>query len=179
MCLFNLTEMARVTGVPLIFLFTRGQQIKVASQLYRKAKNENLLIPVLPKEGNGEKYEGAVVMEPTCGFYKDPIATLDFASLYPSIMMAHNLCYSTLVRTRDRKLYKEEDITLTPNGDTFVKPSVKKGILPLILEELLGARKRAKLELAKATDPFERAVLDGRQLALKISANSVYGFTGA
>ena len=38
MCLFNLTEMARVTGVPINFLFSRGQQIKVASQLYRKAK---------------------------------------------------------------------------------------------------------------------------------------------
>ena len=60
-----------------------------------------------------------------------------------------------------------------------MKQSVKKGILPLILEELLAARKKAKNELARATDPFEKAVLDGRQLALKISANSVYGFTGA
>ena len=47
-------------------------------------------------------------------------------------------------------------------GDLFVKSSKKKGILPMILEELLSARKRAKTELAKATDPFERAVLDGR-----------------
>ena len=47
------------------------------------------------------------------------------------------------------------------------------------MEDLLSARKKAKNELARATDPFERAVLDGRQLALKISANSVYGFTGA
>jgi DNA polymerase delta subunit 1 len=52
--------------------------------------------------------------------------------------------------------------TETPNGDVFVTEKLKKGILPLILEELLGARKRAKNELAKATDPFERAVLDGR-----------------
>ncbi len=51
--------------------------------------------------------------------------------------------------------------------------------MPMILEELIGARKKAKRELALATDPFEKAVLDGRQLALKISANSVYGFTGA
>ena len=49
----------------------------------------------------------------------------------------------------------------------------------MILEELISARKKAKQDLAKATDPFEKAVLDGRQLALKISANSVYGFTGA
>lgn len=124
-------------------------------------------------------YTGATVLEPNKGFYKHPIATLDFASLYPSIMMAHNLCYSTLIPKHYVKNWNPDDITNTPNGDTFVKPSVKKGILPLILEELLGARKRAKNALARATDPFEKAVLDGRQLALKISANSVYGFTGA
>lgn len=60
-----------------------------------------------------------------------------------------------------------------------MKASVKKGLLPMILEELITARKKAKQELAVATDPFVKAVLDGRQLALKISANSVYGFTGA
>lgn len=93
--------------------------------------------------------------------------------------MAHNLCYSSLVPKHLAKNYKEDEITHTPNGDYFVKQSTKKGILPMILEELIGARKKAKKELAQATDPFEKAVLDGRQLALKISANSVYGFTGA
>ena len=47
------------------------------------------------------------------------------------------------------------------------------------MTELLSARKRAKADLKKAQDPLEKAVLDGRQLALKVSANSVYGFTGA
>ena len=47
---------------------------------------------------NGVAYEGATVLDPIAGYYDSPIATLDFASLYPSIMMAHNLCYSTLVR---------------------------------------------------------------------------------
>ena len=60
-----------------------------------------------------------------------------------------------------------------------MKPGVRKGLLPTVLEDLLGARKRAKADLKKETDPFKRAVLDGRQLALKVSANSVYGFTGA
>ena len=130
MCLFNLTEMARVTGVPLTFLFTRGQQIKVASQLYRKARKHDLVIPVERKGQDDGKYEGAVVIEPTRGFYKEPIATLDFASLYPSIMMAHNLCYSTLVPKFKAKNYDKDDITLTPNGDYFVKTAKKKGILP-------------------------------------------------
>lgn len=60
-----------------------------------------------------------------------------------------------------------------------MKSHVRRGLLPIIFEDLLGARKRAKADLKKETHPFRRAVLDGRQLALKISANSVYGFTGA
>ena len=39
--------------------------------------------------------------------------------------------------------------------------------------------RRAKEELKWETDPFKKKVLDGRQSALKLSANSVYGFTGA
>jgi DNA polymerase delta subunit 1 len=55
-----------------------------------------------------------------------------------------------------------------PTGDCFVRTHRYKGILPEILEELLGARKRAKADLKAATDPFLKAVLDGRQLALKV-----------
>ena len=179
MSLYNYTEMARVTGVPIRFLFTRGQQIKVASQLYRKAKHCDMLIPVDRTMSSGDQFEGADVLDPKLGFYREPIATLDFASLYPSIMMAHNLCYSTLMPKSVARMMDPSHYTKTPNDEYFVKPSIRKGLLPQILEELLGARKRAKDDLKKATDPFVKAVLDGRQLALKISANSVYGFTGA
>lgn len=116
------------------------------SQLLRKARTKNLLLPNVRVEVTDEKYEGAIVIDPKKGFYSEPIATLDFASLYPSIMMAHNLCYSTLVSKEDvrtnRFNFEPDNLTKTPNGDTFVKPSVKKGILPEILEELLAARKR-------------------------------------
>lgn len=101
MCLYNYTEMARVTGVPLNFLFTRGQQIKVVSQIMRRAKHDHYLLPtdkVKRSDDDEVAFEGAFVVEPKSGFYRSPIATLDFASLYPSIMMAHNLCYTTLVR---------------------------------------------------------------------------------
>jgi len=183
MFLFNYMEMARVTGVPLGWLLVRGQMLKVMSQLLRKSGEKHLLIPAMKSNPSDESFEGATVIEPKKGFYSEPISTLDFASLYPSIMMAHNLCYSTLIRkdqveTTIAKLGKDQ-VTKTPNGDHFVKPSVKKGILPEILEQLLGARKRAKQDMKKETDPQRYAVLDGRQLALKISANSVYGFTGA
>ena len=199
---YNYIEMARVTGtpsllptftpiphidahlgVPITFLLSRGQSIKVLSQILRKAQQRGLLVPNLPRlsgaNNDGVAYEGATVLEAKAGFYEQPIATLDFASLYPSIMMAHNLCYCTLVPKQQAGGFSGEEVTRSPSGDVFVKPHLARGILPEILEELLGARKRAKADLKKATDPFEKAVLDGRQLALKVSANSVYGFTGA
>lgn len=182
MVFINYIEMARVTGVPFNYLLTRGQQIKVISQLFRKAMEDGYLVPSMKSEGSDDAYEGATVLEAKTGYYERPIATLDFASLYPSIMMAHNLCYTTLLQkqTIDRlNLVKDVDYVVTPNNDLFVKSSKRKGLLPTVLEDLLAARKRAKADLKKETDPFRRAVLDGRQLALKISANSVYGFTGA
>ncbi|KAI2514140.1 DNA polymerase family B [Fragilaria crotonensis] len=180
--LVNYVEMARVTGVPVSFLIARGQQIKVFSMILRKCRDEKMLVPTLQKSGNAgadQGYEGATVLDPIKAYYEVPIATLDFASLYPSIMQAYNLCYSTLINPADvphidPKLYKKSE-----NGNAFVHSSVKKGILPTILEELLAARKRAKKDMKSATTDFERAVQNGRQLALKVSANSVYGFTGA
>ncbi|XP_071914321.1 DNA polymerase delta catalytic subunit-like isoform X1 [Coffea arabica] len=182
MFIYNYVEMARVTGVPISFLLSRGQSIKVLSQLLRKAKQKNLVIPNAKQAGSEQgTFEGATVLEASAGFFEKPIATLDFASLYPSVMMAYNLCYCTLVTPEDMRRLNlpPEWVTKTPSGDTFVKTNLQKGILPEILEELLAARKRAKADLKEARDPLVKAVLDGRQLALKISANSVYGFTGA
>jgi DNA polymerase delta subunit 1 len=176
----NYIEMARVTGVPLSYLLARGQQIKVFSMLLRKCKLTGLLIQTLAKSGGDDvTYEGATVIEPKKAYYEMPIATLDFASLYPSIMQAYNLCYSTLVAKDDVAKLPPGSYQQTPSGDYFVTAETKKGLLPQILDELLSARKRAKKDMARATDPMEKAVQNGRQLALKVSANSVYGFTGA
>lgn len=136
MCFVNYTEMARVTGVPFNYLLSRGQSIKVLSQLFRKANSEGYVIPALKGEGElitvltqrilrlvlpgtDEAYEGATVIEPKKGYYDAPIATLDFSSLYPSIMMAHNLCYTTLLDkiTIDKlNLVKDVDYIQTPNN---------------------------------------------------------------
>ncbi|XP_074660043.1 DNA polymerase delta catalytic subunit-like [Tubulanus polymorphus] len=180
MCIINYMEMARVTGVPLPYLLTRGQQIKVISQLLRKAKEQDLLLPTKRIEA-GDEFTGATVIEPIKGYYNIPIATLDFSSLYPSIMMAHNLCYTTLINQQSIQKYSltSDQYIKTPCGSLFVKSTIRKGLLPEILDELLKARKKAKTDLKNETDPFKKKVLDGRQLALKISANSVYGFTGA
>ncbi|ELP86560.1 DNA polymerase delta catalytic subunit, putative [Entamoeba invadens IP1] len=211
MSLVNGVEMCRVTGIPLSYLLPRGQQVKVITQLYRHANDKHFLIPFYQRpSGEGDKYVGATVINPIKGFYRDPISVLDFSSLYPSIMISHNLCYSTLiegVKTRvdvkniedlktsgeqsDKNAYDQivkkclekhlslDDVELSPNGDLFVRSNKQKGILPEILENLLAARKQAKKDMAAEKDEFKIKVLNGRQLALKISANSVYGFTGA
>ncbi|PLW20358.1 hypothetical protein PCASD_21942 [Puccinia coronata f. sp. avenae] len=164
MCFVNYTEMARVTGVPFNYLLSRGQQIKVVSQLYRRAgPSIRTWCLALKHEGSDEPYDGATVMEPVRGFY-------DVADRDAGFRLA---------TAKQLGLRQDEDFIITPNGDYFVKTSKRKGLLAIVLEDLLSARKRARAELKLETDPFKRAVLDGRQLALKISANSVYGFTGA
>jgi DNA polymerase delta subunit 1 len=179
LCMYNYVEMARVTGTPINFLLNRGQMIKVQSQLLRKGREHKFVMPAIKSQQSDDKYEGATVLDPLTGYYDRPIATLDFASLYPSIMMAHNLCYCTLMRPDQIATVDPQQVTKTPNGFCFVKKETRQGLLPMILEELLSARKRAKKAMAEADDPLTKSVLNGRQLALKISANSVYGFTGA
>jgi DNA polymerase delta subunit 1 len=85
--------------------------------------SEDLLIPAMDIEGTDEQYEGATVIEPEKGFYQVPIATLDFTSLYPSIMMAHNLCYSTYLQDKNHanryELVENEHYKRTPNNGIF------------------------------------------------------------
>jgi len=189
--LFNFVEMARVTGCPLSFLLERGQAVKVQAQLLREARQRGFVLPS-QRPGTGEEttFEGATVLEPACNFYQSPVAVLDFASLYPSIMMAHNLCYCTLLPGGMESRSDAPSHSMAPKPAVasdegkpacFVQSSVRKGLLPSILEQLLTARRTAKKQLALCPSNAEvhRKVLNGRQLALKLSANSVYGFTGA
>lgn len=75
-------------------------------------------MPTIRSKGNNSEvgFEGAFVLDPKPGFYEQPIATLDFASLYPSIMMAHNLCYTTLIYRNqvDHYGYTPDQVTRTP-----------------------------------------------------------------
>jgi DNA polymerase delta subunit 1 len=144
-----------------------------------------------PPLANGKKqkgYEGAVVIEPQSGAYYEPVSTLDYKSLYPSIMRGWRLCFMSLVLER-RFLglpgVKYRRVQLTQKGRAPMRiwwVTNCPVILPEILAYLLGARGRAKKLLWAAEQAGDKAmaqVYDGRQLALKVIANSVYGFTGA
>ena len=177
--LINLLEMAKATWVPLSYLVERGQQIKVFSQLTKKAREMGYLVPTIAwGEGMVEGYEGATVLEAQKGAYYTPITALDFEALYPSIMMAHNLCYSTLImdpKYENKEKYPNLEIE-TFGQFKFVQnvPS----LLPSILLELKQFRKQAKKDMANSTGSLKQ-MYNGKQLAYKVSMNSVYGFTGA
>ena len=174
--LLNLLEMAKATWVPISYLTERGQQIKVFSQMTRKAREIGFMVPTIRwGQVASETYEGATVLEAQTGAYYTPITALDFEGLYPSIMIAHNLCYSTLVM--DERYANVPGVTYETFGAYKFAQDVS-SLLPAILVELKQFRKKAKQDMAAATGDMKN-VYNGKQLAYKISMNSVYGFTGA
>jgi DNA polymerase zeta len=107
-----------------------------------------------------------LVMEPESAFYSDPVVVLDFQSLYPSMIIAYNLCYSTClgkvfpskssvlgVSSYSADPQKIADLKnqllLTPNGVLYVQPEVRKGVLPRLLEEILSTRIMVKKAMKK------------------------------
>lgn len=189
----NNVGMANVCSVPLSYLFMRGQGIKIFSLVSKKCMELNYAIPVISYKNNenndseNEGYEGATVLEPKIGIHFEPIAVLDYASLYPRSMICKNLSHECLV-TDEQYLnlpgfvyntikYNNEDGTVTTC--IFAKKENEYGILPSILLELLDARDATKKKMKNEKSPFMKAILDGLQLAFKVSANSLYGSTGA
>ena len=175
----NQIEMAKACWVPLSFLSERGQQIKVFSQMAYKARKLGFLIPYFKKTGPpgpDEKYQGATVLDAQAGAYYSPITALDFASLYPSIMCAHNLCYSTLVM--DPQFDNLPGVEYEQFGQ-FRFAQNTSSLLPVILMDLKAYRKKAKKLMAETEGTPMEAIYNGQQLAYKISMNSIYGFTGA
>ena len=174
--LVNLLEMAKATWVPLCYLVERGQQIKVFSLLTKKAREMGFMIPTISwGQYSADGYEGATVLDAQKGAYYTPITALDFEGLYPSIMMAHNLCYSSMVM--DSKYENIPGITYETFGFYKFAQDVP-SLLPSILLELKQFRKQAKKDMAQSSGALKE-MYNGKQLAYKVSMNSVYGFTGA
>lgn len=184
----NLLEMANAVSVPVDYLITRGQQIKVFSLLLKKARSLGFLCPDMNRShgsgDSGDKYEGATVLAPQRGAYlNDIVSGLDFASLYPSIIRAHNFCPSTLVI--DPRYANLNGVTYhvveTPVG-TYTFAQDVPSVLPALLNDLAAFRKDAKKEMALEKERgnlFGASVQNSKQLAYKISMNSAYGFFGA
>lgn len=194
----NNMAMAEVSNVSLDYILMRGQGIKALSLFAKTCRIENYLIKdlkVIQSDNNNEVgYEGATVLEPVVAFYRRPIAVLDFNSLYPNSERALNMSPETLVREPQYMdisgyIYKPVEYAIKENGIEIGKEKCvfvtnesnpkKYGILGTILTNLLDARKVAKKMMAAEPDPFKKKLYDGKQNALKVTANSIYGQLGA
>lgn len=251
----GITEMSAVCNVPSSYLYTKGQQIKVFSQVYRYCCSNNIVVQRgAYKCKSNERYQGAYVKDPEPGIYKY-IVPMDFASLYPTIIVAYNIDYSTLVMDdsipderchiiewEEEHLYDihpckvcgysvkgerssthnklltsyslsnlecgacnvvfsvtTKDIVNYPDvvwrGTKFTIPSQmmtdtyryrfikdRKGVLPVIIQNLLSARKQVRKQIKDLkSDPTKKnlvSILNKRQLSYKVSANSMYGALG-
>lgn len=183
-------SMSNVTLVPIKYLIEKGQQIKGFSQIIYRTRIAGYVIPVLEYndiEGN-EKFVGATVLAPDTGFYCLPVTVLDFASLYPSIIRAHNLCYSTIVLNEKYDNlpgveYKtiEWDDTLDGIKQHHSYKFVQnvKSVLSELLAELALSRTKYKKLMEGEEDQFTKQIYNKTQLAYKVSMNSIYGILGA
>ncbi|KAG9640153.1 putative DNA polymerase zeta catalytic subunit, partial [Aureobasidium melanogenum] len=195
------SEQARLLGVDFFSVFSRGSQFKVESLMFRIAKPESFVLvsPSRKQVGQQNALECLpLVMEPQSAFYNSPLLVLDFQSLYPSVMIAYNYCYSTCLGRitpwrgqnkmgftdfkRDPGLLDlvKDKLNISPNGMMYVKPEMRKSLLAKMLGEILETRVMVKSGMkVDKDDKTLQQLLNNRQLALKLIANVTYGYTSA
>lgn len=179
----NVAITSRVSKLDASELFVTGQMAKVFNGVSAQARARGYWLCVRDSGYRG-KFQGATVLEPRTGLYREHYSVcLDFTSLYPSQIIAHNLCWTTLLRTPEALVAARaagipyESFTVDGQTLHFVHRSHCKGVLPAYLEYLLTERKRVKKAM-KSASGTQHVLLNARQLALKVMANSSYGYTG-
>ena len=176
----TMEEMSNCMGVPMSYLHTRGQQVKVLAQIYRETQLSNIIIPYRGKDKDAEtqKYQGAIVIDAKPGDHEN-VDCFDFGSLYPSVMIAWNICYTTLKEDDDpipdelcnviawnehigcehdphHRKKKAEDVLCKDHRYRFLKVIThpdgtreNEGLMPKLERTLLGTRKGVKKEMEK------------------------------
>ncbi|MCK5282056.1 MAG: ribonuclease H-like domain-containing protein [Nanoarchaeota archaeon] len=168
----EIIELTKITGLSMDNITRLGYSQIAESFLIRQANSFNELVPNKPDKTEMarrflESYKGSFVFEPKPGIYDD-IVIFDFRSLYPTIIVSHNISPDTI------------DCSCCDN-DSNIAPdypkehhfcSKKKGFLSVILEDLITRRTRIK-EIGK-----DNLILKARAETLKLLANSFYGYLG-
>ncbi|CAH2007335.1 unnamed protein product [Acanthoscelides obtectus] len=199
------SELARLFGIQFYEVLSRGSQFRVESMMLRLAKPLNF-IAVSPSVQQRSQMQAPeyipLILEPESKMYNDPVIVLDFQSLYPSIIIAYNYCFTTCLgkvkclgrnttfkfgatqlkvsRARLEKLLKKDLLNFSPGGVAFVKKEVRDGIMPRMLREILDTRLMVKNSMKENKDDCVlQKVLHNRQLGLKLIANVTYGYTAA
>lgn len=178
-----LMEMSRITYVPCDMIQEKGQTIKVINLYNMWARKNNYVITYtkIPDVF----FKGGQVLQPVKKFWMCRVFTLDFSSLYPSLIQENKLCYLSLILPGTEHLYlNRPDLEINsinigePSNQIYHWVQNRRVALPEILEFLVSERGRVKVELEVEKDPIRKIILDQRQNAIKLVGNSAYGFTG-
>ncbi|CAK7237440.1 DNA polymerase zeta [Sporothrix bragantina] len=168
------SEQARVLGVDFASVLERGSQFKVESVMLRVAKPENFVMPSPSHEQVGQQNAAEctpLVLEPRSNFYSSPVVVLDFTSLYPSLMIAYNLCYSTYAGRLD-PLYHEKKLAARAAAQEGVKSNNQHHI---------GNGNNVNSEDGSSGNTFDVPVVDDETAALlakhQAKAATKLGFT--
>ncbi len=158
-------DLATVAHLPLEEGLNGRTSLFVDALLIPRADEEKVGVPTSHFGGRENPIEGGYVHTIRPGIYRW-VVVLDFKSMYPSIIISRNLCFTTL---------SPEGTTVAPSGARFLAPNVRKGLIPGILQQLLADRDRFRAEQRAATSPELREYYDGLQNAVKVLMNSFYG----
>ncbi|XP_050343586.1 DNA polymerase zeta catalytic subunit [Nymphalis io] len=198
------SELARLFGLQWWEVLSRGSQFRVESLMLRAARPLNLvaLSPTVKQRAKMRAPEFLpLIFEPESRFYSDPVIVLDFQSLYPSMMIAYNYCFSTCIgrvqningdapyefgawrlRIPQKKLEgltRQRLVHWSPAGVGFVSARARRGVLPALLRRILAARRAVRAGGRLQADEAVRKAMHSRQLGLKLIANVTYGYTAA
>ena len=159
-------DLATVSKLPLDDVVSGTTSQLVDSILIREADRHGVAVPMTMRSGEDvEMIEGGYVHEMQPGLYHW-VLTLDFRSMYPSMIISKNICFTTL---------HPDGTIVSPTGARFFEKSVREGLLPRILIMLMEERAATKKAMREAKTPDEKQYYDGLQEAIKILMNSFYG----
>lgn len=176
-------EISKVSGLVLQDVLDGGEAARIENLLLREFNKRNFVIPNKPtneelsrrnEERIKNSLKGGFVLNPEIGFHDKAVVYLDFKSMYPSIMIALNICPTTLLIDKNIDV----DKITTSYGTSFVKPTVRKGIIPQIVEYLITTRDKIKKDMKSAKNANFKKYLYAKQYAFKTVANAFYGYTG-
>lgn len=159
-------DLAAVSKLSLEDVLTSGSSQLADSLLIRAADRAHVAVPQMGRRvRDGDQIEGGYVHDIKPGLYHW-VCVLDFKSMYPSTIIAKNICFTTL---------NPAGTIVSPSGTHFLSKDVRVGLLPQILQGLMDQRDDIKRRMKQTSDPHEKRYLDGLQAAVKVLMNTFYG----
>ena len=160
-------DLATVAKLPLDDVMNGRTSTMIDSLMIRAADQAGVGVPLTRHQQRTGHIEGGYVHTLKPGLYHW-VCVLDFKSMYPSVIIANNLCFTTLDPAGKGEI-------VSPTGIHFRSPTFREGLLPGLLRNLMADRDSAKASMKAAGTDEERAYYNGLQEAIKILMNSVYG----